>query len=184
MEKDNLSLEVNLDDFSIDFLKKNNQRLYYFGLGFIQLKLTDNHRVHFYTDQLDNNTDSIHNHRYDFSSKILKGTFCNKIFNQVKGSDYVLVNESCNPDIDAPEEKETCSVIEISKIEYRTNDIYQMDHKKFHQVSSKYAVTILERSDYKQEFAQIIYKKGEERNCPFKIKNEDSVLWEIIRSML
>lgn len=36
----------------INYLKSNNKRLYYFGLGFIQLVLNKHERLHFYSKDI------------------------------------------------------------------------------------------------------------------------------------
>ena len=184
MDDVKLNLNTKVSDLSIDQLKNNYTRLYYFGLGFIQLKLDETYRLHFYTDQLDQNTDSVHNHRYDFTSKILKGSFTNRIYDLVEGDKYLLTNESCNPDIEAPELQQDCDLTLREEKRYVENEIYTMHHKDLHQVESKYAITLLERSEYKQDFAQVILNKKGHNNCPFAVKIPDSKLWEIIRSML
>ena len=85
----------------IDFLQTNCQRLYFFGLGFIHVKLNESERVHFYTNAFQKTTlaEEVHNHRYDFESIILKGTFVQEIFSfhlNDQGNSW-LTKETCNP---------------------------------------------------------------------------------------
>lgn len=57
------------------FLKDNAQSIQYWGLGFIQVKLTDDINYHFWIDSLPTTFDSDipHNHFRDFQSVILYG---------------------------------------------------------------------------------------------------------------
>lgn len=182
MEGDNLKEKI--ESLDLAWLKENHQRLYYFGLGFIQLKINEKYRLHFYTDKLDSNTDSIHNHRYDFSSKILKGSFNNKTFKIIEGDTHLMENESCNEEIEAPKNRKECSIELESDKTYSKGDSYFMPFKKMHRVESKYAITLLDRSDYKQEYAQVIEEKGKQSNCPFALKIDKDKLWNIIEEMI
>lgn len=182
MEKDDLLKKIESLDYH--WLKKNHQRLYYFGLGFIQLKINEKYRLHFYTNKLDSNTDSIHNHRYDFKSKILKGSFNNKIFSLTKNNTHIIENESCNENIKAPKNTKKCGIKLISDKNYKMGEDYFMHYKDLHQVHSIYAITLLERSEYKQEYAQIVSSIGIKSNCPFAIKINEDKLWKIIKEMI
>ena len=174
----------NYKEIDLEWLKKNNERIYYFGLGFIQVKINDKYRLHFYTDKLPTITDNPHNHRYDFHSFILKGEIKNIMYKVRKGSRYILENESCNESIKAPLESKEVDIVEDGYEIYKKGDSYFMNYKDFHVVESNNCITLLKRSDYKQEYAQVINKKEENSTCPFSIKEDDDVLWNIIGDML
>ena len=182
MEEDKILKKIK--ELDIDWLKNNHERLYYFGLGFIQLKINHKYRLHFYTDKLKSNTDSIHNHRYDFKSIILKGTLNNKLYSMAKGSTHYMINESCNEKKSINVDKIECSVKLIKDITYDKGNSYFMEYNKFHKVNSNYAITLLERSDYRQEEAQVIYRNDEEVNCPFSLKVDSEKLWNIMEEMI
>ena len=61
---------------TIEYLKENATDIYYFGLGFIQVKIGDNIRYNFYHPKLTPcfvHNETVHTHAYDFKSEILKG---------------------------------------------------------------------------------------------------------------
>jgi len=182
MEEDKILKKIK--ELDINWLKKNHERLYYFGLGFIQLKINNKYRLHFYTDKLKSNTESIHNHRYDFKSIILKGELNNKLYNMVEGTTHYRINESCNESKSINIEQIECSIKLMKDITYNQGQSYFMEYNKFHKVYSNYAITLLERSDYKQEEAQVIYKNDEKINCPFSLKVDSNKLWNIIEEMI
>lgn len=173
-----------LDDICIDRLKENHVRLYYFGLGFIQLKLNETWRLHFYSSELPAITEDIHNHRYDFTSRILKGQITNRLFQVDPGDTHYLVNESCNPDISAPPEKREVTAGNYSVETYSEGESYRMLSDWYHTVEAKNCITLLERGGYKAEFAQVVLPKDKESVCPFSKKIPEKQLWEIIRAML
>src|SRR5579863_7289598 len=54
---------------------------YWFGLGFIQLKLNDTARMHFWLPEIPHpEREEIHNHRYDFSSIVLAGHLLHEVW--------------------------------------------------------------------------------------------------------
>src|SRR5690606_30989934 len=65
-----------LDQFlDIDHLRSYGATPHWFGLGFIQLKLTNDTRIHFWHPALmaDTPEEELHDHRYRFHSHILLG---------------------------------------------------------------------------------------------------------------
>lgn len=172
-----------LSEINIDELKKNYVRLYYFGLGFIQLKIDERWRLHFYSQFLPQITEDIHNHRYDFSSRILKGSIVNILWQEKTGNTHLMVNESCNPDIAAPKLNKVCGVEKISMKTYKVGDRYSMKDSMFHQVFANHCITLLDRTDYKKEFAQVVLPQGKESVCPFSKKVDETELWKIMKEM-
>lgn len=176
---------ASLNDIDINWLKNNHTRLYYFGLGFIQLKIDEIWRLHFYTQDLPAITEDIHNHRYDFESKTLKGVITNCYYKVIEGDTHVIQNESCNPDIDAPALNKPCAV-ELDTVSFfQAGDVNKMTHDQFHVVYVRdECITLLKRSDYKKEFAQVIVSKETESICPFSKEVPQDELWGIIERMI
>lgn len=175
--------------FDIDWLKKNHQMIHYFGLGFIQLKLTPSRRMHFYTPELPSivGEEEVHNHRYDFISYILDGCLQQQIFRKIKGNNFVCENETCNPN----NKKSLCDTVELCNIEllteqwFRRESKYFIDNRTFHRVRAEVpTITCLDRTDYKKPFAQVIRPKSMKPVCPFSKQVPEEQLWDIIRSML
>lgn len=169
----------------LDWIKSHYCRLYYFGLGFIQLKIDETYRLHFYSDQLPAITEDIHNHRYDFVSTVLKGEITNHLYDLIiPGSTHVIRNESCNPDIKAPQLELACDVVHIESRTMREGESYQMMEHMFHRVEAKDCITLLDRGSYTKAHAQIVTATGTNSVCPFSKKIPDSELWEIIEEMI
>lgn len=175
-----------LDDIHLDFLRETHVRLYYFGLGFIQLKIDETSRLHFYHPELPTITEDAHNHRYGFLSRILAGQLTNSLYIPVEGDTHVLVNESCNPEIKAPGRREPIGLIDVDVQTYRTGQSYVMTDSLFHRVKAgpTGCVTYLVRTHHTKEFAQVILPKNATPVCPFSKKIPDDELWSMMEDML
>jgi hypothetical protein len=175
-----------LEEINLSELKKNHARLYYFGLGFIQLKIDETWRLHFYTPKLPPITkEEPHNHRYDFTSRILLGELTQTFYDYVDGDSHLIVNESCDPDREAPKLDQPCRIVELDTVSCLAGAAYHLKHTEFHVVKTKSdTITLLERGPYEKEFAHIILPKGQEKVCPFSKKVPDEDLWKIMEDML
>lgn len=171
---------------NIDWLKANHTKIHYFGLGFIQLKLTPEFRLHFYTKKLPAivGDEDIHDHRYYFSSHVLKGTFNQKIFQMRQGDDYELEYDSCQEGC-KPEKIGECSFKLLTLSNYSAGSGYYIDENTFHQVFSDDAITLIYRPhNHTKPKARVAHKKGTPKVCPFSKKVPEEVLWEIVKEML
>lgn len=172
--------------FNIDWLKKNHQMIHYFGLGFVQLKIDEQFRIHFYTPELPPITpdEDIHNHRYDFESYILKGKFQQELFHVAVGNTHVCEEESCKEGIHSKSEGKTCGIALAGRHQYQAGSSYWLSHATFHRVKADNCVTLLKRSDYKKELAEVIRPVEGSKVCPFSQKIEDEKLWTIVDKMI
>ena len=175
---------------TIDYLKKNCSKIHAFGLGFIQIKLGLEDRVHIYCPEagLTTQEEEIHNHRYNFESSVLKGKLTNKIYeikNSSSGS-YRLVNEACNPDL--PKDESFILVEEpilISSFTTTPGEKYFLHKDTFHRVQAEVGtITSLKRGPVEKSQAQVIAPQGLTLTCPFSLNLPEDQLWEIVRSYL
>lgn len=172
----------------IDFLKTNCNRLYFFGLGFIQVKLNDSERVHFYTNvfQKTTVTEEVHNHRYDFASTIMKGVITQELFSYRLDDegDSWITKETCNPATKKEFERQQCIIKLIQRQTFVAGSSYWTDHDTLHRIESNDAITYLKRGPYMKDEADVIYPIDLMPTCPFSVKVSDDELWEVIRSMI
>jgi hypothetical protein len=192
---------VKLTDMLIDVLKARCTKIHYFGLGFIQVKLGETSRMHFYTGELPALVplEEIHNHRYNFRSVILRGvlkqTFFEAQYSWSGKATHVNVFESCKPPgqeelrgIQFREilERETeCVVQETSSVILGSGSEYTIDHRTFHRVEPLGdCITYLDRGPVQKDFAEILRPIGAEKVCPFSKVVPEARLWEIVEQML
>ena len=175
-------------NLEINWLKDNCQFLHYFGLGFIQLKINDKERVHFYNKILPAVTsdEEIHNHRYNFNSTILSGELIQEQFVVVDGEEYIKEKESCKSGHSFNEPGTLCNIKKIGEHKYKKDSDYYIEHDVFHKVKSKNCITYINRTGYLKDYAEVIRKIDADKVCPFSTGNlfSQTQLWEIITDMI
>ncbi len=171
----------------IDFLKKNKQMIHFFGLGFVQLKLDDNLRMHFYHPDLTPiiHEEEIHNHRYNFISTILAGSLTQELFEIKAGlSDYYMVEESCKKEKIINPIVQDVIVTSLGNKTFLKGDSYTILTSEFHIVSTDFAITRLYRGSTVAENALIVKKRGEEVVCPFSKPLNENECWSIVEDCI
>jgi hypothetical protein len=176
-----------MHELNLKWLKANCQMIHYFGLGFIQLKTSKTKRFHFYTPELPAivSEEDIHNHRYDFRSVIAHGSMVQEMYEVTPGNTHLKEEESCQVGVKAECKPESCGIRLSSRHIYNTNSEYFISHDTFHKVRVfGPCITVIDRSDYRKQYAQVIRPVGEASVCPFSKKIEEGALWEIVEKML
>jgi hypothetical protein len=178
----------------IDYLKKNHTRIYFFGLGFIQVVLNQYERVHFYSDNLSKLSidEGWHNHRYNFTSKILKGEFRQSMATLTNGDSHILYNVNCGTGKELPYTTEIPVGLNEVMMEsgylseyYYAGDSYDIFFNEFHYVATVgNTITHMKRGDYITEFAQAIRQKDKAFQCPFTHKFSEVELWEMVEEII
>lgn len=170
----------------INWLKSHYQMIHYFGLGFIQLKLDQKHRMHFYTPHLPPiiPEEDVHNHRYDFTSKILKGSLVQEIYGTTSGDKYIKHFESCKEGVEVDDFHLFCDLVLTSRHTYSVGSEYFISHETFHKVKAiGECITLITRGDYQKEFAEVV-QLPHKKVCPFSVKIDEKDLWDIVEKML
>lgn len=173
----------------LDWLREQGAEPQWFGLGFIQLKLNTNNRMHFYPKEMKAFVDpeEVHDHRYDFESEILQGNLVQEFFDfQAGKGDYEIANVSCDANNPAPDiEPVGGKIIKTGSVCLKAGDSYWIEADTFHRVEGcENAITMLNRGRVSKQFARVIRLKGAEKVCAFSRPMPTGELWEIIESML
>lgn len=174
----------------IDWLKGHHSMIHYFGLGFIQLKLDETERMHFYIPGLEPIVpeEDVHNHRYDFQSTILRGQLTQELWTprlSTSGT-HVIEEVTCEEGMEGTRSPGHFILEMDSSHTYREGSSYMISHRQFHKVrpGPEGCVTLLERSGYKKNLAQIVKPTNGESVCPFSRKIPEEELWELVRKAL
>ena len=174
----------------LDFLKNSHVKPAFFGLGFIQCKVSQYERYHFYHEDLYPIVDmeeEIHDHRYDFVSTILKGQLINKLyeFTPNEKGEYYSELESCNKDNIVTDKKRTQgNIVLLSMQTYKENESYEIKFEQLHTIEAKNCITHLVRTDYKKKLATVVRHNKVEKNCPFSKQIDEKTCWQIIEEIL
>lgn len=175
--------------FSVDYLKSLGAKPAAFGLGFIQLKLTDDTRMHFWHPDFEGNTpeEELHDHRYRFTSHILVGSMRHEEweFRTDELGDHEMVQVSCKPGVDSPAVPLARGFVELGSVyNMVAGSHYTYSDAGFHRIFTKRCVTFLERGPVTKEYARVIKEISAPSVCPFACKVEESKLWELIADLL
>jgi hypothetical protein len=181
--------------------KKYNSEPYWFGLGFIQLKLSDTERMHFWTPDCPHpEREEIHNHRYDFASTVLAGTLKHDIYHldavveaSVKPNgepascafktEWEIFETDCAPNKEGTVEKVSPAIVtHVGTFTLAAGSTYSFPHESFHTTEgTKFAVTSLTRVLPKPiDYASVIKKAGAATTCPFKEKLPLGRCWDLV----
>jgi len=173
---------------NIDSLKRYGVDPVYFGLGFIQLKISLDERIHFYHDLLPVLVDEPHDHRYGFSSYIMQGNVQQTLY--TLGADgnnsYLVTYDNCGaPTPQTAPESYYTYISQIFKAEYSKGDSYRIEDSTLHTIKgSNNAITYLQRDKPMKAFARVVRPMGVETVCPFSGPIPVARCWEMIDEML
>lgn len=183
-----MNSKKDLSLLNIDNLRSYGVEPAYFGLGFIQLKIKNNSRIHFYHDELPVLAEEPHDHRYDFISYILQGRFEQTVYgwNADESGKYQKFWEDCRPDYQGEQRSpERGHVWEMMYGEYQAGDYYGIHADTLHTVKARdNCITYLVRRTPYKDFAGVVRKDGEEAVCPFSQPIPVDECWEMIEDML
>jgi hypothetical protein len=165
---------------------------YWFGLGFIQLKLSDSTRIHFWSPEIKRvEREEIHDHRYNFKSTVLYGTLHFDLFEMtLMQRDGVWTHElyqtDCSPEQEGNLEPKVYPVTLTKRGSYDLvrGSSYWFSSEQFHTTEgTELAVTYLERETKTKQFANVIKAKGAPHSCPFAEKMDEKLCWEHIKNI-
>lgn len=170
-----------------DFLRRNHEMIHFFGLGFVQVKLDFNIRMHFYHPNIAPiiHVEEIHNHRYDFISTILAGKLTQETFTIQTGiSDYFMVEENYKEEKIEKPQKLDVIVIPDGVRHFRKGDNYTCLSNQFHRVSTDFAISRIYRGNILLENASVI--KSKQGDSAFSSADPLSTdeCWEIVDSCI
>lgn len=177
---------------AINFLKKHCQKIHFFGLGFIQIKISESHRWHFYSFVLPAYVEHPHNHRYAFKSTIYRGTFSQVIYAPDLHSEnptHELWEVSCK---EGEASRRVygdwgCRPKPLFQTNLTAGDSYAIDKDTYHTFEALElgeGITIVERGPPVKATANVLQPIGEPLICPFSQKYEEEYLWSIVEDML
>lgn len=172
----------------IDFLRASGAEPQFF-LDFIQLKLDDRFRMHFWHQDLPayGAEEELHDHRYDFVSRVLVGQTTHEewYFTENPDGDMEIIEKSCQPGSEVPARQVAVGNVKCGgTYTMARGSQYHFPNDRFHRIRTARCVTLLERGEIVKDVARIIKPKGAGDFCPFERKIEPKKLWEVIEDLL
>lgn len=161
---------------------------HFFGLGFIQIKVSEGERYHFYHPSLPAFVDEPHDHRYDFSSNVLKGQLTNTLWNVTPGNSGNLISVTCEEG--SNDEIIACGVIEcLASFSMIQGSFYELKSDTFHTINPVYdsfgcVITKLHRGRSVKPKARVFRPSENIKICPFSKQLNEDEIWEIVDKCL
>jgi hypothetical protein len=184
-------MNKNLDQYlDVSFLRATAEHVpHWFGLGFIQLKLNHVQRIHFWHPGLvaDLPDEELHDHRYNFTSYLLKGKLTNEVWQFVPADSGTLelVTVSCKPG--ASQEPVSINrgfTTMLASHTMHQGDHYRMHMDTLHRIRASHAITLLEREAVVKDLARVVRNPAMPFVCPFAAPKPVNELWELIRECI
>ncbi|MFA5488438.1 MAG: hypothetical protein WC284_04385 [Candidimonas sp.] len=174
-----------------NWLRENATHIHAFGLGFIQIKLNNINRIHFWLPLVDKTThdEEIHNHRYNFKSTILRGKITNHLYgyDRCPFAPYGRYEVSCDPNIpiDDPLIDEGYPRY-LGSFDSSDGDSYIFTKNLYHRITTDFAITAIERDidGGIDETAVVIKKTDTPMVCPFSANKPIDTLWKTVKDIL
>ena len=173
----------------VDWLRKNHTKLLPFGLGFLQLKLNDSERIHFWHPGFVREREEVHNHRYDFISTILRGEMQQSLYiftPSVERPTHEMFQTDCSPEVEGKQD----SIIATGLLEpvfsttITEGNTYRMHRDLLHRIDAKKCVTFLRRESKLKTHANVVRDIGGRSVCPFAENVPAAEMWAMIEDCL
>ena len=172
----------------IDYLRSLDVKPTWFGLGFIQLRLSPTRRMHFWHPgfrAIDAYDKEWHDHRYDFTSNVLVGELTNYIATSIPHNEgeYEVHQVCCEGN--GAEFSHMARLIRLGKFTTVAGKSYSIDRDTLHQITTTdFCATVQTRSSGSvKQRANIVCEKYLTAN-PFDARASETVLWEAISDVL
>lgn len=182
-------MDAAFDPLDIDALRATGAVPHWFGLGFVQVKLDATRRIHFWHPAHGQVTpeEEMHDHRYDFQSRVLAGEMVHEVWDFVEGEDgdHEMLEVSCSPGAAAgPRSLSRGRVSLAGRYVLRAGSDYFFPAGRFHRGFAKGAITFLTRGPVVSDFARVVHPVGLPTVCPFSVRRTEDECWALIEDML
>lgn len=189
---------MKLRPININLLKKRSEdeRLrprHHAGTGFIQVYLKKNLRLHILHPDFPptRNDSGIHNHRFSFHSRILRGRLVNSVYGLRAGTDHEVYEVYCGSagskefKVIDPVKVGACGVELIGQQSFMAGDEYTFEIGQFHSSKAdELTVTLMEKLWEGHENSRVIVPTGTPMRSAFEDQPPVDRLWEIIEHVL
>jgi hypothetical protein len=173
----------------VDWLRKNHTHLHPFGLGFLQSKLNDQERVHFWHPGFVREREEVHDHRYDFFSTILRGEMQQSIYkftSDIENATHEMFMTDCSSGHEGKQDCVTDAGILIPAFTATLSEgkSYHIHRDTLHRIEAKKCVTFLQRGSKVKAYANVVREVGATSTCPFAEHVPEAEMWAMIEDCL
>jgi len=172
-----------------EFLRSHGAVPHYFGLGFIQVKLDAVHRLHAWVPDwpaIPGAETELHDHRYPFTSHVLKGCIEHDVFaigplqDRFEPGLWEVASVSCQPgSSEAPRLLGHAAATLLASVRVGAGQSYALTPDAFHRARAHGPiVSLLVRRPTERAEARILRTPGAPSVCPFSLDVSVEKCWE------
>lgn len=172
--------------YSIDDLRSYGTPTW-FGLGFIQLKMDENNRFHFWHPELPTNSvyeHEWHDHRYDFKSSVIVGSITNELasWRSNPSGDHAIWEVCCAGN--GATYKGEVDLIPVGSFTTHAGDSYHLSRDALHRVQAERCMTLQTRTTGPVKFKANVVATSFSDSNPFEETLPTDMMWEIISDIV
>lgn len=175
---------------TIDGLRRLGGEPHYMGLGVVKYMFRGNRAYHFYSERAPAIVDDIHEHRFSFTSKVVKGEMKNyiyEVFGTDENSTLRVERGECTSGAERIIEVENANVVELCNFTTKEGQFYHVDYRTLHRIEciSPKVITLLDKElPYEQTNPRFITDSENPSVCAFSQPKSKKECWEIIEYTL
>lgn len=170
---------------TIDELRKMGGYPHYLGLGVIKCRIGKDEAYHFWSDRSPVLVDQIHDHRFGFTSTVLKGVLKNTIF-VVDGQDPDSMLQVERGECKEGAEREilvpNAKMKEVINFTTAPGESYYIAYDTLHQIElmTPKVITHIKKEPFSQMAPRYVVDTSIERVCAMSQPKTQDECWEII----
>ena len=175
---------------TIDELRALNATPHYMGLGVVKYPFCKNQAYHFYSDRAKVLVEDIHEHRFSFTSRVLKGKLKTYIYD-IDGTDPTstlrVERRECAPGAQQEILQSNINLIERCTFVTEPNQEYHLHYTTLHKIeclTSKVITQIYKELPFAQETPRFITDEARPSVCAFSEPKTVNECWDIIEYTL
>jgi hypothetical protein len=158
---------------------------HYMGLGVVKLPVSPRYAYHFYSDQAEIFCDPIHEHRFNFTSTVVRGRFKNTLytlFDDDPNSPYVVEEGECGPDTEKNITMRNVRIHESASFVTSEGESYSLAYDTWHRVEclTNKVITFLDKQPFVHYMGRILQDSRNPLPCSFSRPKTVKNCWEII----
>ena len=169
----------------IDELRALGGKPHYMGLGVVKYMFRKDRAYHFYSELAPAIVEDIHEHRFGFTSKVIKGIMKNYIYD-VDGQDpkstLQVERGECHAGAERVIEVPNANIIELCTFTTVEGESYHIAYNTLHRVESitPKVITLLAKEPRVQNNPRFVTDAANPSVCAFSQPKSEKECWEII----
>lgn len=179
----------------VDALRHMDVHAHYFGLGFIQIKLDAQWRLHVWVPEwptIPGAETELHDHRYAFESIVLCGALHHELYAAgpvhatPEPGDLEKLDVSCQPgQTHDPVPLGYVRPMAVGEFAVEAGSLYRLGMEAFHRSTPQGpTITLVKRGAIQKDLATVLRPIGAAFTCPFSLSPSEDECWQKVAQVL